>query len=577
MSLRTLPRLIRTVRHLRPSQLAWRMRYTLERRLPARPPKTTGPPPDPDKASAVARVPPFHRAGLDGRALVEDLQQGRFTHLHRSVEIGRREPDWHLGGRSSERLWVVTLHYHGWAYGLAREAARGSQEAAGLLEHYVGDWIDRCDLQATGARDLAWNCFAIATRLGWWARILAEPGLTLPGDLEPRMRASMARQAAWLHDHLEWDLQGNHLIRDLVGLAWAARSFGGQPARRWMDTAARVARQQLGEQVLDDGAHFELSPMYHVHVMEDVLTLALLLDDREAAGQCADAWMRMAGYLSWLRDPAGRIPLLNDGGWNGAMAADEMLALASAIGRDADAGPRRGGRLFERSGVAAWHADPWTLFFDLGPIGPAAVPGHGHADNLTFEAVWRGARLFVDPGSYSYDHDDRRRRDRSTAAHNTVEVDGLDSSEVWHIFRVGRRARPIDVRAEIDDERFEASGAHTGYRHLPGSPIHQRRLCADTSGRLVVEDRVDGRGRHRVSGGLLLDPEWSAAPDGDGWLLSRGTEQLRVSVTGAGALARSVEPAPYHPEYGQELSTTRLCWTVSAELPVDVRTEVGRP
>ena len=37
--------------------------------------------------------------------------------------------------------------------------------------------------------------------------------------------------------------------------------------------------------------------------------------------------------------------------------------------------------------------------------------------------------------------DERRRYDRSTAAHNTVSIDGTDSSEVWQIFRVGRRAK----------------------------------------------------------------------------------------------------------------------------------------
>ena len=51
-----------------------------------------------------------------------------------------------------------------------------------------------------------------------------------------------------------------------------------------------------------------------------------------------------------------------------------------------------------------------------------------------------------DSGTSTYERDSERLRQRGTAAHNTVQLGGVDSSEVWSGFRVGRRARP---RAEI--------------------------------------------------------------------------------------------------------------------------------
>src|SRR5262249_32712695 len=153
-----------------------------------------------------------------------------------------------------------------------------------------------------------------------------------------------------------------------------------------------------------------------------------------------------------------------------------------------------GGRYFPDTGMVAWHGDPWSVFFDVGAVGPDYQPGHAHADTLSVECSYRGRRLFVDPGTYAYDLGARRRYDRSTAAHNTVTADGQDSSEVWHIFRVGRRARPLDVQVAFPGGLLEAAASHTGYDHLPGRPRHVRWLTLTPGGGLVLKDRVEGRG-----------------------------------------------------------------------------------
>ena len=154
-------------------------------------------------------------------------------------------------------------------------------------------------------------------------------------------------------------------------------------------------------------------------------------------------------------------------------------------------------------------------------------------------------------------------------------IDDEDSSEVWHIFRVGRRARPSDVRAVFDERGLDASAAHTGYRHLPGRPVHRRRVTATPDGALTIVDRLEGRGEHRVRGGLLLDPSWTAEPDGPGWLLVRDGRRLQVRVEGGGVQpALDLSPAAYHPDYGVEVSTQRLTWHCAGVFPFDVRTEI---
>jgi len=583
MNPKTLPRLLRTVRHLRLSQLGWRCRAVAERRRRA--PHSADVPSEAVDPAAVGldlpEVPWFHRAGPEGGDLVGELARGRFSHLARGRDLGRERPAWRLGEVGEGRLWTITLHYHEWAYGLAEVAAgegAAGDEAAALLSHYLSDWMARCDLGAPGARALAWNSFSLATRLAWWIRawrLLRERRPEPWAALEPRLLSSAWKQADYLHRHLEWDLRGNHLIRDLVGLAWAGRFFAGEEARRWTATAGSLVLDQVAEQVLRDGAHFERSPTYHLHVMEDLLSLALLLPDPAVVEELKSAWLRMADYLAWVRHPDGYVPLLNDGGMHALCAPGRMLALGKHIGVARDAGLPRGGRHFPDAGLVVWHGEPWSLFFDVGEIGADHVPGHGHADTLTLEASYRGRRLFVDPGTFGYDRDERRRRDRATASHNTVAIDREDSSEVWDIFRVGRRARPIDVREGFDADGFEASAGHTGYAHRAGRPVHRRRLSARPDGAIVVADALEGRGSHHVRGGWLLDPAWRAEPAASGWLLSRGDLRLRVEVRGGGAEpVLGLVEAPYHPDYGVEVATRRLEWECEQPFPFEVRTEV---
>jgi uncharacterized heparinase superfamily protein len=584
MSLKDWPGLARTVAHLRLSQIFWRGRYALRRRYLLS--SHTESPPLPAEAcqgdpltqlGEQLREHDFPSAADapmigDQAAIVERLSRGVFRHLNEEGPLGR-PPDWLLGPRDRGRLWTVTLHYHHWAWELAAIAAADGScaaQAGDLYREYLDDWIKRCDLSRPGALHLAWNSYAIGTRLeqwglsalrlgpGWWS---ANP------EFAQRLLTSLWRQAHHLVNNIEWDLRGNHLVRDAVGLAWAGRFFDGPDAPPWLAQAAQLARDQAREQVLPDGGHFERSPMYHRHVMHDFDTLAHLVKDPTARTQLSSVVARMQEFASWTRHPDGDVALLNDA------ALDEEPSSTQASPAQTATEPR-GGRHFADTGLAVWHGAKWTLFFDVGPLGPDYQPGHGHADNLTLECSYGGQRLFVDPGTHSYDHDERRAYDRSTAAHNTVCVDGTDSSEVWHIFRVGRRARPIDVQVTADETHFDAAAAHDGYRHL-GGVIHRRRVQLAGDETLTITDRVEGTGSHQLEGGWLLAPDWIAAPTEGGWILQHTYHRLRVQLLGPRHLELSLENKPWHPRFGIEIPTTRLVWRYAGTLPFELKTSVA--
>ena len=89
------------------------------------------------------------------------------------------------------------------------------------------------------------------------------------------------------------------------------------------------------------------------------------------------------------------------------------------------------------------------------------------------------------------------RYERSTAAHNTLTVDGADSTEVWGAFRAARLAQVSGARAHADSGVITVEAEHDGFARLPGRPRHRRRWSLTPAG-LRVDDLVTGQGQHEV-------------------------------------------------------------------------------
>ena len=118
------------------------------------------------------------------------------------------------------------------------------------------------------------------------------------------------------------------------------------------------------------------------------------------------------------------------------------------------------------------------LVFDCGPLGDG---GHGHYDALSIEMA-SGRPLVVDPGRFTYCDDPPhwRRWFKSTAAHNTVTVDGLDQTPYHRGKPKGGMARAC-LAAAADRARSRRPvrrGDEPGVRSDPPAahPVRRRRV-----------------------------------------------------------------------------------------------------
>jgi len=198
--------------------------------------------------------------------------------------------------------------------------------------------------------------------------------------------------------------------------------------------------------------------------------------------------------------------------------------------------------------------DSAVALLDVARIGPDYLPGHAHADTLSFELSLFGQRVVVNSGTSQYGLGDERLRQRGTAAHSTVEVDGADSSEVWGGFRVARRARPFGLVVADDGKAFTVSCAHDGYRRLPGKPIHRRCWRLDEHS-LQVDDVIEGDFRMAVAR-YFLHPSVVVSGEGkEGQLQLSDGHVVRWSVVGG---AGRVVSASWHSEFGLSIPCKRI-------------------
>lgn len=556
----------RTLRYLRPEQL----RGQLANRLRAQRWRPRALREEPTLRGALAPVtvlPP-------SSSMVSSDLTFTFLNASASLQVRPGAVDW--AARSMSRLWRYNLHY----FDYLLDESVSDDLKAGLID----DWIAN---NPPGTAD-AWDPYPVSLRIVNWVKYLLRWAQHRP--LPRPWLMSLYAQAAWLTRRFEYHLLANHLLKNAVALFFAGCFFDGPEAEAWVRRGWQEFAAQVQEQFLADGGHFERSPMYHALCLADcldVLALASQPPVAERVNPPPELLARVRAAADFLRDicfPDGDIPLFNDAAFGVAAAPQLLLARANAVlGCASGAGPSPGGPGCElinkpMSGYFGFRRGADMLLVDCGAVGPDYQPGHAHCDCLSYELVLDGARLIVDSGVYDYEQGERRRLCRSTAGHNTVRLDGCEQSEIWGVFRVGRRARPLGalLRAAGDGGTFE--GAHDGYRRLPGKPVHLRRIAWDGNAAIDVCDEVSGgAGEHTAESRIRLHPAYKAVLCDNYAMVTGSDDKLAARIEFTDGLNPQLEEGRYFPRFGVELRCTVLILTACGRLPLRLGYRIIRP
>lgn len=462
----------------------------------------------------------------------------RFTYLnHKHAFNG--SVDWNTIHVS--QLWRYHLHYFDIVQDLLLVSASGQQVFAWhTFKELADSWIDSNPL---GIGD-GWHPYTISLRIVNWIHALYhwQDRIISDHDFRSKIMVSIADQAGYLFDDLEMDVRGNHLIKNLKAMVFVSVAFRFAKSEQFLKRALTLLKIETAEQILPDGGHFERNPGYHLTVLKDYLDIGLLLqrNGNRQYDWLNDAISRMASWAVKIQTPDGKLPTLKDTTWNTRdPSVEEILSVAAiylneptlktslesgiyhvllfGVGEE---------HLFRKSQVMQLPVNSIALedsgFFvfkggngqdflvvDAGKPCPNYLPAHAHADMYSFELYVGGERVFVDSGVYEYTAGKWRDYFRSTRAHNTLEINGIDQSEVWASFRVARRSAPSGTKWQFDKRVQWLQSQHDGYKRLPEKIIHRRSVIVFMEGIWIFVDELFGKGKISANSYLHLYPDFT--------------------------------------------------------------------
>ena len=389
------------------------------------------------------------RRGLEPKSGHVDTGPVTFTFLNQTVYFSETI-DWNYA--QNGKLWTYHLTYFD---GL--NAPETTAETGLALIH---DFIDQYPALRDGREP-----YPTSLRLTNWIRFLRKHQIQ-----DARVEASLRTQMRALRHRLEYHLGGNHLLENGFALLMASVFLQHE---RWQQKAVRLVRDELGWQIMPDGGHYERSPTYHRDILGrlqyvlDFLAEMPGFSDPLLVSFLNEKATQMQCWLGAVTFQNGDVPMLNDG-----------ISLAEANHPAASTGQTETYRMFRHP--------RYELLADVGAVGPDHQPGHAHADSLSFLLYVDNQPILVDTGTSTYEPGHRRQHERSTAAHNTVTVAGQNSSEVWAVFRVGRRAKTT----VLTDIKTTLTARHDGYRHLG---LWHERSWQFLPDQIQITDRIAGK------------------------------------------------------------------------------------
>lgn len=395
--------------------------------------------------------------------------------------------DWN--NRLHSKLWVYNLHY------FEDLLSFNADEKQNLHLKLLNKWIDENPIGYGNGWEPYPTSLRIVNLLKAWLGGL---------DLNKKIFNSIYVQASFLSNNLEKHLLGNHYFVNLKALFFAGVIFRN---KRWLRIAEEGLIAEIPEQILLDGANFELSPMYHSLCLVDMLDIYNLsraypsYNSIELNSLLKAYIPMMLRFMEAMAHPDGGVSFFNDSVNGIAPKNIKIENYAEKLGFEIKPLDLTKFSIINNasSGYITVTSAGNKLIFDAAPVGPDYIPGHAHADTLSFELSIGIKRVFVNSGISEYGLSSKRFEQRKTASHNTVEVNGKSSTQVWSSFRVANRAKILLRESELKDDRcIELRASHDGFKSILGGCIHSRQLILKDNC-LVVSDSLQGKFRYAKS------------------------------------------------------------------------------
>ena len=457
--------------------------------------------------------------------------------------------DWNA--KNQDKLWLYNLHYFDDLNGV------NSEQRAVWHSSLIQKWIkDNPPGFGNG-----WEPYPSSLRIVNWIK-----WFLLGHNARQMWLNSLAIQTRFLSKNLEYHLLGNHIFTNAKALIFSGLFFKGVEADHWYQLGVSIIDREIPEQILADGGNFELSPMYHAIFLEDLLDLVNI---HQAYGRnLPDSFeSKIVQMLEWLKvmcHPDGEISFFNDSTLGVAPSFSDLLSYADRLGITFKNNQVNRLIHLEESGYIRVENENMVIIADVANIGPDYIPGHGHADALSFELSLFSERVIVNSGISTYKMGVNRYQQRGTELHSTITIDNQNSSEVWSGFRVANRAKVFDINKLKDSDSVKFSACHNGYKRLKEGVLHCRYWSMSNDSIRIV-DNITGEGIHKIRSVLPLHPSVIVG-DVQGKLISLKVNEKVIIINFEGEGELKIIESQYYPEFGCSIDIKHLIYDYNGKL-----------
>mgnify|MGYP001238006032 FL=1 len=430
------------------------------------------------------------------------------------------------------KLWNYNLHYFDFIN------SNTNQDNSDFVLFAIYDWI----LINKVKKKLPWDSYPTSLRIVNWIKWVLVNNIN-----NSKIEESLLLQTRWLNKRIEYFLQGNHLIANAKTLIFSGIYFDTKESKLWLEKGIKILEREINKQILNDGGHFELSPMYQLIIIEDFLDIVNILSaynlgTLRTVEKINSTISKMFEWINVMIHPDKDISFFNDSSFNIAHTYEDLIKYASKIGFNKIKKIDEKIKFLKNSGYIKLKYDNISIIIDVAKVGPDIQPGHAHADTLSFEMSLNNHRLIVNSGTSTYDICRERHFQRSTIAHNTVEINNENSSDVWKSFRVGNRAYVNDIKIIEKNKYPYISASHNGYKNL----IHKREWVAEEHA-ININDYIYGNYRSAMIR-FYLHPD----------VIIHNENTLRISndtlIKFSTDNAYKIVDAYWYPEFGLKLN-----------------------
>lgn len=400
-------------------------------------------------------------------------KEGYYSFINQHCQLGF-PPDWF--NQPYSRLWNYNLHYFDYIFELDYQAAK----------QLVIDWSNHHPCQPS----TAWEPYPVSLRtlnLILYFYFLEDQHLKEDNFFCEFLNQLIERQGLLLLAQTEHHIGANHLFENAVALTTLGLTFEGLAADKFFERGINILTHEIQEQFKADGLHYEKSFSYHSRMLWLLLTL-YNLDVQKRLPHLEDLICRGIKALSASIHPDADISLFNDAAFGIAPTPQDLFFYAKSLNINFQ--ELEGPFDLADNGFLGFRDQQSLFIMKYGQAGPDHQPGHAHADIFSFELSLMGERLIVDTGVFDYEASEMRKYCRSTAAHNTLEIDSTDQCELWSVFRMARRVKPETIHKSIHQHELSFEGKVSNY-HLKGKTCHHRKAGFKDSV-LNITDYVNG-------------------------------------------------------------------------------------